>query len=79
MAVLRSPFHICARCGTKQRLQDMEWQHGLLLCRVNGCIDNLEVEQRPQLIAMVLASGPDAQVDEKLIQDFESLEETTPF
>lgn len=79
MAILRSPFHICARCGTKQRLQDMVWQKGLLVCIPMGCVDNLAVEQRPQQIAEVLASGPDAQVDPKLVQDFDSIDETAPF
>lgn len=79
MSIQRDPFHLCARCGFKTRLSQLVYQKGLLLCTVNDCVDNLDDENREQQIADALSMGADGQVDPKLVQDFDSLEETTPF
>ena len=62
------PWLRCGRCGTDQRSSNLQWQLGLLVCRTNGCVDDLTIQQRPAVINAALASGPDAPPAEILNQ-----------
>lgn len=62
----RGPWHNCSRCDIKTKLSELEWQRGLLLCKM--CYDPYPLEgQREQAIAQVLMDGKvDFEIDEKL-------------
>lgn len=64
----RGPWHFCMRCAIKCKLADMEWQRGLLLCKV--CWDPYPLlGQREQAIMEVLTDGKvDFQVSPKLME-----------
>lgn len=55
-----TPWFRCGRCGCDFRTSDLYPQKGLLLCKQNGCYDDLSVEMRDNIIQQVLSSGPDA-------------------
>jgi hypothetical protein len=38
-SVLQGPYHICARCGSRVHISDMDWQYGLLICHKWDCYD----------------------------------------
>jgi len=63
----KGPWHFCMRCDTKNKIADMEWQRGLLLCK--ECYDPYPLEgQREQAIAQVLMDGKyDFEIAPKLV------------
>jgi hypothetical protein len=55
---LTGPWHYCSRCDTRQKVSEMSWQRGLLLC--DECLDTgifPLVGQREPAIATVLMDG----------------------
>lgn len=66
-------WHYCARCGSRVRISEMQWQRGLLLCKTWDCIDygnhgNFLIGQREANIAQVLeVPSQELMPNEKLI------------
>ncbi len=55
-------WDMCSQCGFWYPMGSLVKQKGLLVClKANTCWDNLEVEERPFVIAQVL--GPTAEVE----------------
>ena len=55
---LTGAWKLCSRCDTKQKVNEMQWQRGLLLC--SDCLDTGVfplVGQRSSAIAEVLNDG----------------------
>jgi hypothetical protein len=55
---LTGAWYLCARCDTRQKVSEMKWQRGLLLC--DDCYDYGVfplVGQREPAIAFVLEDG----------------------
>ena len=65
------PWHRCDRCGQDTPTSLLVRQRGLILCTVNGCIDNPLIWNRPGIIQNQLAFGADQEmaVAEILKQD----------
>jgi len=61
----------CDRCQLKHYIADLEVQKGRKLCRCHGCVDDLDIEFRPLIIAEVLGEG-----DEFGNESAESLQRT---
>lgn len=61
----------CQRCGFIYPLSLLTTQKGLVVCTVT-CLDNLDVEQRPVIIAEVLST------DTEFTQDKTQLQSDTP-
>lgn len=53
--IKRQQVRLCDRCGFLYPLGELTMQKGLMLDA--KCIDNLDVEQRPAVIATILADG----------------------
>lgn len=52
--IWREQWALCDRCQFNHPLSMLVRQKGLLLCTDHGCLDNLDVERRPYIIAKVL-------------------------
>lgn len=63
-------YHECQRCGFRQPLSKMQWQNGMLVCKVTNCVDTAIVGQRDLQVAKAVS------VDRKELQPDEKL--TTP-
>lgn len=57
----------CQRCGFIYPLSMLTTQKGLIVCTVT-CLDNLDVEQRPVIIAETLSSGDEFTQDKDQLQ-----------
>lgn len=64
------PWHICARCGTDQRIADLVRENGALVCITNDCSDNRLVERRQRKITEVLRHSREMQPDPKLTESY---------
>lgn len=58
--IWRELWRTCDRCGFIHPVGMLIQQKGMLLCTDHGCVDNLDVEQRPFLIGLILTAGDDA-------------------
>jgi hypothetical protein len=52
---LTGAWQYCPRCDEKVKIDDCEWQRGLLLCSI--CVDRMLLGDRELAIAMVLDDG----------------------
>ena len=52
---LTGAWHYCSRCDMKTKINDMQWQRGLLLCQF--CVDKMLLGEREIAIASVLEDG----------------------
>lgn len=50
-------WDICDQCGFPYPMSKLSQQKGLSVCP--KCVDNLEVERRPAIIAQILSAGSD--------------------
>lgn len=48
-------YHFCARCGFRQKFEDMIWQNGLLVCSNTNCIDTAIVGSRDLAVAKAIS------------------------
>lgn len=39
-------YHTCQRCGLRQKLADMRWQNGVLVCSNSDCVDTAIIGSR---------------------------------
>lgn len=73
---LQGPYHICARCGSRVHVSEMEWQRGLLLCKKWDCVDTGTyplIGQRDAAIAHALEIPTrELMPDQKLVSPQES-------
>lgn len=51
----------CDRCGFDHPVGILSKQMGLKLCNCHGCLDNLAIQRRPQVIAAVLSDSTEFQ------------------
>jgi recombinational DNA repair protein (RecF pathway) len=73
-SVLVGPYHICARCGSRVHISDLDWQFGLLICHKWDCYDTGNnglplIGQREQAVSNALEIvqvAPDLMPDPKL-------------
>ncbi len=62
-------YHFCQRCGTRQRLQDMRWQNGILVCNFYNDVDTAIVGSRDINVARAVAVWRhELEVDRKLTE-----------
>lgn len=57
----------CNRCTFDYPIGQLTKQKGLMLCP--PCVDNLDVELRPKLIAEILSDGEEATNEREYLQD----------
>jgi hypothetical protein len=70
---LTGAWHYCARCDVKTKIDDMEWQRGLLLCP--SCVDKKLIGDREIAISEILNDGKEELVPvEKLRLPYEYTE-----
>jgi hypothetical protein len=77
---LTGPWHYCARCDTRQKVHDMKWQRGLLLC--DECYDTGVfplVGQREPAIANVLTDGKEELAPVDKLRNPDIFEESEDF
>lgn len=77
---LTGAWHFCARCDTKQKVSEMKWQRGLLLC--DDCFDYSIfplVGQREPAIAAVLEDGKEELTPVEKLRNPQVYEETEDF
>ncbi len=65
--ITRQAWDTCQRCGFVHPIASLVVQKGMKLCTCHGCVDNLTVEKRQQVIAETLASGEEL-VPEDILQ-----------
>ena len=65
---LRSPYHYCGRCGTRQHISGLEWQLGVLVCKMYNCQDTALIGSREADIRDALRTTErELRPDDKLI------------
>ena len=60
-------WYQCDRCAFDYPIGDLTKQKGLMVCP--KCLDNLDVELRPKLMAELLSDGEEMQNDRAYMQD----------
>lgn len=48
-------YETCMRCGRRQPLSEMDWQNGILICRVTDCLDTAIVGSRDLAVSKAVA------------------------
>lgn len=77
---LTGPWHLCSRCDTRQKIAEMKWQRGLLLC--DECYDTGPfplVGQREPAIANVLTDGKEELAPVDKLRNPDIFEESEDF
>jgi hypothetical protein len=54
VGIWREQWTDCDRCGFVHPVSLLQRQNGLLVCRCHGCVDNLDVERRQEIIGREL-------------------------
>ncbi len=61
-------YHICQRCGLRQKLADMRWQNGVLVCYNSNCVDTAIIGSRDINVArQVQVWRHELEPDKKLV------------
>lgn len=53
--IRQNVYHHCGICGTRQKLDDMVWQNGVLRCSANRCVSKAIVGSRDINVAREIA------------------------
>lgn len=72
------PWHHCSRCTRKEKIADLRWQRGLLLC--HHCFDEWPLSgQREIAIESVLADGKEEYAPVEKLRNPDLFEEPEDF
>ena len=62
-------YHTCQRCGFRQKLEDMKWQNGILICGNAKCIDTAIIGSHEINVARAVAvNRHEFEPDRKLVE-----------